>query len=331
MRGPLLLLLAFTLAWPATEVIRRVALSRQLMDQPNSRSSHTEPTPRGGGLAFVGVFLLLLVVVAQQEGGGRLAIALGVGGLLIAAVGLVDDMRSLSARLRAAVHAAAALSAVLLLGLPRVSGAAGVAVGALIVLGLVWLINLYNFMDGIDGLAGGQAVVASLGLVALASAAPAVDTAAWVLAGAVAGFLVLNAPPARIFMGDVGSGFLGFVLGVLALAAHAAGAASAAILTLLLAPFLVDATATLAVRVLRRQRWYEAHRDHVYQRLTRAGMTHRSVTAWYLLLAGLLVGAAVLIRDWQSATAVAGLLMLTVLVGWVLARHRTRGGTTSAG
>ena len=331
MRGPVLLVVAFLLALPATEVIRRFALSRQLIDRPNSRSSHTEPTPRGGGLAFVGVFLSLLVIVAQQEDGGRLALALGVGGLLIAAIGFVDDVRSLSARLRAAVHAAAALSAVLLLGLPTVSGAAGAALGALLVLGLVWLINLYNFMDGIDGLAGGQAVVGSLGLVALATAAPAVDTAAWVLAGAVAGFLVLNAPPARIFMGDVGSGFLGFVLGVLALAAHAAGTAPAAVLVLPLAPFLVDASATLAVRVLRRQRWYEAHRDHVYQRLTRAGMSHRSVTACYLLLAVLLLGAAVVIREWQSATAVAALLLLSVLAGWAVARHRTDGGVASAG
>lgn len=324
MTAPLIGLLAFLAAWPATAAIRGAAVRRDVLDRPNARSSHTVPTPRGGGLSFVAVVLLLLLAVAEQPGGGRLAAALLVGGLPVAAVGLVDDLRSLPAAVRAAVHTVAAAAVVLLLDLPLPGGWQGLVLGAAAVVGLVWSINLYNFMDGIDGLAGGQAAVAAVALAVLVPGPGAVDHAALALAGAVLGFLVLNAPPAKIFMGDVGSGFLGLVLGVLLLAASTSGAPALPVLALVVAPFLVDATATLAVRVARGERWYEPHRDHVYQRLTRRGWSHRRVSAGYVLLAGVLSVEAVLLDESRLAVPVAAVTAAALLAAWTLARRLTR-------
>lgn len=331
MNDAVLLAAGFLLTWPATAWVRATALRRELLDHPNERSSHSVPTPRGGGLAFVVVFLALVAMVAAQEpGGARLAMALALAGVPVAAVGMADDLRNLPARVRAAVHAAAAAAAVALIGVPYPSTGAVVLGGAFLVVGLVWLVNLYNFMDGIDGLAAGQAVVAAAGIGVLA-AGTTVATAAWILVGSVLGFLVLNAPPAKIFMGDVGSGFLGIALGVLGLAAWAEADVPLVVLALLAGPFIVDATATLLARVVRGERWYEPHRDHVYQRLVRSGRTHRQVTVLYVALAAALSVEAVLLEGRRWATA-AGLLTLSALLGaWLLMRARTAGASSFDG
>jgi Fuc2NAc and GlcNAc transferase len=332
MSSAVLALAAFALGWPTAVVVLRTAVRRQLLDEPNERSSHSVPTPRGGGLAFVGVFLLLLPgVVALEPGGARLALVLGAGGLAVAVVGLVDDLRDVSAPVRAAVHAVAAVIAVAVLGLPGGGGPLSLVAAVLLVVALVWVVNLYNFMDGIDGLAGGQAVVAAVGIALLGGAVPAVAAAALALAGAVMGFLVLNAPPAKIFMGDVGSGFLGFVLGVLGLQTWARADVALPVVALLLAPFLLDATGTLALRVLRGERWYEPHRDHVYQRLTRAGLTHRGVSLLYVVLAALLVLEAVALRDAPYAVPASVGTFLVLLAAWVGARLWTRASSAAAG
>lgn len=323
--NPVLLLLACAaFALPLAAGIRALALRRDLIDQPNERSSHTVPTPRGGGLAFVAVVALavLTIVAREPEGGGRLALALLAGGIPVAAIGFVDDVRSLSPAVRAAVHAGASLAAVVVLGVPGdVTGATAIALGAAYVVGLVWLINLWNFMDGIDGLAGGQAVVAAVGLAALASGASAVQAAAAALGGAVLGFLVLNRPPARLFMGDVGSGFLGLVFGVLALEAERSADVPLVAAGLLVAPFLVDATATLLDRVVRGERWYVAHRDHLYQRLVQRGAGHGTVTSTYVGLSAVLTLVAWLLVDRPPVvTAVAGAAVLALLGAWAALR-----------
>jgi Fuc2NAc and GlcNAc transferase len=322
-RELLVLVTCAALAVPLSVGIRALALRRDLLDRPNERSSHTVPTPRGGGLAFVVVVsLAVLAVVAREPEGGRLALALLVAGLPVAVIGFVDDVRSVSPAVRAAVHAAAALAAVLLLGVPGgVTGGAAVAVGAACVLGLVWLVNLWNFMDGIDGLAGGQALVAAVGLAVLASGASAVSLAAAALAGAVLGFLALNRPPARLFMGDVGSGFLGLALGVLALGAERSADVPMAAAALLVAPFLVDATATLLDRIVRGERWYAAHRDHLYQRLVQRGASHGTVTSAYVGLSAVLALVALLLADRPGVvTAVAVLTLVGLLGVWVALR-----------
>lgn len=271
-----------------TGLVRRYALARALLDVPNARSSHTVPTPRGGGIAIAGVVLggaLLLALVGALP--GRVATALVGGGALVAWIGWRDDRRHVPAPLRAAAHAAAALWAVAWLGgLPTISlGAATVPLGgagwAVAVVGVVWCVNLYNFMDGIDGIAGTEALTTAgaMGAVLLAAGHGALGTVALLVAGAAAGFLYWNWAPARIFMGDAGSGFLGYVLAVLALAAENAGAVPAiALLTALLAVFVVDATLTLLRRMARGERWSQAHRSHAYQRAVQSGLSHTQVT-----------------------------------------------------
>jgi glycosyltransferase WbpL len=273
-------------------VALRYVRARGVLDVPGERSSHVAPTPRGGGLALVcvvlvGVALLLALGLLPSAWGTAL---LG-GGALTALVGWRDDVRGVPARARLAVHLVAAIWAVAWLGgLPTlvVGGDVlylGVAGSVLAVLGIVWGINLYNFMDGIDGLAAGEAtVVGFVAAVLLAGREPSLAAVAAVVAGGAAGFLPWNWQRARMFMGDVGSGFLGFVLATLALASEKAGAMPALVWLLLLAVFFVDATVTLIRRMVRRERWYTAHRTHAYQRATRSGWSHAQVTSAILLL-----------------------------------------------
>ncbi len=194
----------------------------------------------------------------------------------------------------------------------------GMVGSVLAVVGIMWLINLYNFMDGIDGLAGGEAVsVALVGGVLLSFVgATGIALAVFSLAAAVAGFLVLNWPPAKIFMGDVGSGLLGYAFAVLALASDRTGAVPLVVWILLLGVFIVDATATLIRRVMNGERWYEAHRSHAYQRAVQAGYSHRTVTIAVLALNGLLALAAIgvsakpTLLPAATTAAVAGLLLI---------------------
>ena len=287
-------LAAFAASLLLSSAVLRYVRARGVLDLPGVRSSHTRPTPRGGGLGLVTVVLGGIALLVQAE---RLPLATGVallgGGALVALVGWRDDVRGLPASLRLLAHFAAALWAVGWLGgLPDLSTGAGtVRLGAagvvLAVPAVVWAINLYKLMYGNDGFAAGEA--AAVGLLAaalLADRSPSLAAGSLLVAGAAAGFLPWNWQRARIFMGDVGSGFLGFVLAALALGSENAGAMPALVWLLLLGVFFVDATATLIRRILRRERWYAAHRGHAYQRATQAGWSHAQVTACVLLLDG---------------------------------------------
>ena len=271
--------LVFAGTWLGTLAVLRYAHARDLLDHPNERSSHVAPTPRGGGLAIVVSLLAGLVALhALGKVNDMLLWALGGGGLAVALVGFVDDHGGLSPRFRLVVHFAAVSWALYwLCGMPPlpvgggyvIDGPAWTAVGAV---GLVWLLNLYNFMDGIDAIASVEAVCVALGALLLGGAP------AWLLVAAAAGgFLLLNWPPARIFMGDVGSGFLGFVLGVLAVDAAAWEHLPLAATAILLGAFLVDATVTLFRRWLNGERLSEAHRSHAYQHAARRFGGHRPV------------------------------------------------------
>ncbi len=293
---------AFLVSCWLTSVVRRYALGRSIVDRPNSRSSHTVPTPRGGGAAIaVSWFLALGWLVVSGLLDTWVGLALLAGGGVIALIGWLDDRRHLSAGIRAGVHLAAAAWAVWCLGgLPFLDAGMGIVPlgwlgGALAVVGIAWLTNLYNFMDGIDGLAAGEAVSVGLvggGLLAFAGA-DGMALAVFSLAAAAGGFLVFNWPPAKIFMGDVGSGLLGYAFGVLALASERADAVPLIVWMILLAVFIVDATATLIRRVVNGERWFEAHRSHAYQRAVQAGYSHRDVTVAVMGLNALLAVAAV--------------------------------------
>ncbi len=289
---------AFAAACLGTGLARRYALANAVLDVPNARSSHRVPTPRGGGVAIVAAVLLLIgALVGLGLTPPAAAVALGGGGAAVALVGWLDDHGGVRAIYRAAVHFAAAAWALAWLGgLPTVAVgtekvALGLAGALLAAVGIVWATNFYNFMDGIDGLAGGEAVTTggAGGALLLAAGEPGLAAAAFALAGAGAGFLVWNWAPARIFMGDVGSGFLGFSFATLAVASERAGAVPLLVWVLLLGVFVFDATATLLRRAGGGERLHEAHRSHAYQRAVRAGLSHRrvcgTVIAMNLLLA----------------------------------------------
>ena len=280
---PVIVAVSFFLTW----ALRRYALSRSLMDIPNARSSHSVPTPRGGGVAIVLAFTLaleMLLFAGLISSSAFFAIA--GGGALIAVIGFMDDHGHIAARWRLLGHFAA--SAWLLFwigGLPVVEiGGGTFDLGwfghVLAAFYLVWLLNLYNFMDGIDGIASVEAICVCLGACLLYWVSGATDLvwAPLLLAMSVVGFLFWNFPPARIFMGDAGSGFLGIVLGGLSLQAAWVSADLLWGWLILLGVFIVDATFTLFRRLLRGDKIYQAHRSHAYQFASRRFGNHLPVT-----------------------------------------------------
>lgn len=294
-----LIVVLAVLSFVLTALLRRYALARSLMDVPNARSSHCLPTPRGGGVAIVLAFLAGLIFAFLAELGipANLFYALSGAGLAIALLGFLDDHGHIPASWRLLGHFTAAVWALYWLG-----GLPLLAIGdSLLDLGwighvlaafyLVWLLNLYNFMDGIDGLASVEAVCVCLGgavlyaLVGLSSPlTPFGELPLLMLSACAAAFLVWNFPPARIFMGDAGSGFLGIMLGILSLQAGWIDSVLFWGWLILLGVFIVDATLTLLRRLLRREKVYEAHRSHAYQYAARQTGSHLPVTMAVLII-----------------------------------------------
>jgi Fuc2NAc and GlcNAc transferase len=267
--------------------IRAYALRHRILDMPNARSSHTVPTPRGGGISIVAMSLGALGIAALLGWiPAAVVIALLPGGLIVAVIGWLDDRSHIPAPWRLLVHLLAAAWVVGGAGwvaqVPMPGGdlALGWVAGPLAVLWLAWVLNLYNFMDGIDGIAGIEAVTVSAVVAALLWHAqePGLAFVVAAVGAASLGFLAWNWPPARVFMGDAGSAFLGFAFGSLALITHALDALTIWAWLILLGVFLVDATVTLVRRLLRRERVYQAHRSHAYQHAARRFGSHRPVS-----------------------------------------------------
>jgi Fuc2NAc and GlcNAc transferase len=310
-----------------TGVVRHYALSRELLDVPNERSSHNLPTPRGGGVAIVTVFLVALILswmLGRVDGYFVLAVA--GSGILVAAMGFWDDHGHIPQQWRLLAHFVAALWALFWLEDDLASGVLAFPFDIvwfrwlLASVFLVWVLNLFNFMDGIDGIAGSEGVFISSAAAFLLWVSGADDGGASVvfaaLSASVLGFLVWNWPPAKIFMGDVGSGFLGCILGVMAYASMSE--VSFWSWLILFGVFVVDATVTLVRRILRGDRWYEAHRSHAYQWASRR-WGHLKVTivvsvincCWLLPMALI----AHQYPKWAAEVAVFALLPLIIAAG----------------
>lgn len=289
-----------------TWLARRYALARALVDQPGERRSHSVPTPRGGGIAIVVALLVAATVLAIREPlQAGLAIAFGVGLSAVALVGLIDDHRPLSPWVRLTVHVIA--SAVLASGWMSVGGDWRSAAVAFIA--CVCLTNIWNFMDGIDGLAATQAAIASFAI-----ALSAVDEAALVaiaLAASCVGFLPFNFPRSRIFLGDVGSGALGFSIAALWLLAGDGSHVALTLVPMAISAFAIDAGLTLLRRILRGERWWTPHVQHAYQVCARR-WGHVRVTISY----GAWTAVSVLIAH-ATGTAGAGLPWATT-VAWYI-------------
>ena len=311
-----------------TGLVRRYAVQR-LLDVPNARSSHATPTPRGGGAAIV---ICTLVVVATASWNGWLshgaALALGGGGVIVALVGWIDDHAPLSAAVRASAHLVAAVWVVTSGGgMPALEmGVVTLPLGAvgsvLAVIGVVWMTNLYNFMDGIDGLAGVETLIAGGvgGLLLCAAGQPGLAAIMVGLAGSSAGFLRWNWSPARIFLGDVGSGFIGFVVSSLAVLSERRHAVPLLVFAILFGVFILDATVTLLRRLGRGERWAEAHLSHAYQRSVQQGGGHARVACGVAVLD--LVLAALAWMAWSRPVALlpsvaVATVMLAAVYRWV--------------
>ena len=313
--------LSALVAWGVAAWVRNRAEALRLVQVPNHRSSHVQPTANGGGLGIVvaGSFAGIALVLFSNWSIGWFVLGLAA---LLAVVGLRDDIQHLPARVRFGVQVAVCAGLLFALGdLPRFSFSVGlefevagwVMYGLLLLAG-VWWINLFNFLDGIDGIAGAQAVFMLLGGAVLSAwvNAEVMSSPVWMLmlciAAATVGFLLLNWPPAKIFMGDVGSTWLAFMVLALALISIQAGWLSYCTWLVLAAVFITDATVTLLTRVLGGERWYEAHRNHAYQKLARRWGGHQPVT---LLASGINV-------LWLAPLAAACTAWPQWAFGWVL-------------
>ncbi|MGI8561503.1 MAG: hypothetical protein ACR2J7_08760 [Luteimonas sp.] len=320
------LILHFILALLGAWWVRGYARRRKLLDHPGERRSHQVPTPRGGGLSIVIAMLVALSVLACLYPGVRgLLVADALGLVMVAGVGWMDDHRPLPAKVRLVVHLAAGS----VLASALWSAGHGIVPAILALFMVPVLVNVWNFMDGIDGLATSQAAIVAVayGLTARDAAASALALA---LAAACCGFLPFNFPKARIFLGDVGSGSLGFLLAALLLWLLVAPGADIGTLALLVLPvsaFLIDASLTLSRRMMRGEQWWTPHVQHAYQGLASRLGRHWPVTAayaaWTLVGAGLL-WAAITQEFFVKLTASVAWLTLGSLI-WFVVQARARG------
>jgi glycosyltransferase WbpL len=295
-------------------LIRRYAEKRQWLDHPNERSSHEAPTPRGGGLAIV-VLVLGTGLWFVTEAGLYRGLIYIMGGIIIAWLGWRDDLHSLSPWIRFAVQGIVAAISIFGLGYFKVVtipmfgelqlGVVGIVITFLWIIGLT---NAYNFMDGIDGMAGGVALSAGIGWMWLASNMHNAF-AFWVAFGITAsslGFLGHNWSPAKIFMGDVGSTFLGYSFAVLPLIASTHGGDALMLGTLLMWTIIMDAGVTFIGRLLKHENVFAAHRSHLYQQFVSAGYKHQTISSLYIFLTLL---AAVLSYEWSQGHQIAAPLI----------------------
>ena len=271
-----------------THLVRKTAIKRNKFDIPNERSSHQNPTPRGGGVAVVAAFVFgLLALLIRGDIASESFYAIVLPGVLVAAIGYLDDLgRVTAARLRLIGHFVAAVIAVYILdGLPPMPVFAetldiGLVGNIIAVLFLVWMLNLFNFMDGIDSITGVEALTSCLILTIFLINKS--ETELWqvpaLLCAAVIGFLYFNWPPARIFLGDIGSGFIGFTIGTISLVIARSQPLITWAVIILLGVFIVDATVTLIRRLIDKQRISTAHRSHAFQHLANSADRHLKVS-----------------------------------------------------
>lgn len=311
--------LAFVLAVLFVRLLAKGPFGGWGLDQPNDRSLHVTPVPRNGGL---GLFAAAGLTWALFAGGAVWPAVALAGGLLL--ISLADDVRGLPVSIRFGAQLAAAVLLLYAYTIPWV-------LVPLLILGIVWMTNLYNFMDGSNGLAGGMAVIGFAGTAAAAHlmGAPDIALVATLIAAAALGFLVWNFGRAIVFMGDAGAIPLGFLAAALGIIGLSRGAWSLAVPLMLFAPFIADATVTLLRRFLRGENLAQAHRSHLYQRIIQAGWSHQGTALVAYAAMVVCAGAAVAtlgqpeLLQWAVLGAVGIGLVLCGVVGEVYIARRT--------
>ncbi len=298
----------FVLAAAGTRAALAYARHRSLLDLPDARRNHAVPTPRGGGIGIAAALLVVYAAAAWIGSWSALqAAACSLGLILVAGAGWVDDHRPVSPWGRLATHAAAGL----LLAIVPASGGDWWAAACAVLL-VPALVNIWNFMDGINGIATIKTVVCLLLLCLLLPGEGAWPV--WAMLGACLGFLPFNFPKARIFLGDVGSGTLGFALAAAVILNVGYTGDLAWLMLMPAAPFLVDAGFTLLKRMIRRERWWLPHSQHLYQRLVRGGRSHTHVALGYAAFSMLAVILALFIAELNLERT----LLFGVIAGWFL-------------
>ena len=304
------LFLTFVTSAVLSLIFTRIRGRWQILDIPNYRSLHSQPTPRTGGTAILlggGCGLLLIWFL---EGYLITGLPLLTAILILAVIALIDDRHTLGAGLRLLIQISVISVLLVLQPIPM----PGLMVMILTLLFLVWMINLYNFMDGMDGFAAGMAVFGfgTFALLAWQAGHSEFALGCAIIVAACSGFLLFNFPPARLFMGDAGSTVLGLLAGVVILKAHSEAILPFWLGVLVFSPFIVDASVTLMARIVRRERIWQAHKSHYYQRLVEFGWGHRkTVLAEYALMAGCCASAIL-----AASLSVAG--QISVLATWTV-------------
>jgi UDP-N-acetylmuramyl pentapeptide phosphotransferase/UDP-N-acetylglucosamine-1-phosphate transferase len=325
-----LFFLTLIISYLGVTQIRDWAKRRKILDIPNERSSHTQPTPLGGGLVIVAVTLSvwLFYILINPEWLNLNIFLYILGAVLIAFISWLDDLYSLPNWVRFSAHCIGAILGVLSFGywqsvaIPFIGQLNLTWLGLLITfLWIVGLTNAFNFMDGIDGIAGGQAVIAGLGWVVLSwlQNQPLLEILGLLLVASSLGFLGHNWPPARIFMGDVGSAFLGYTFALLPIMAGQDNPRLALASVLLVWPFVFDTFFTFLRRLLNSENVFTSHRSHLYQRLVIAGVSHQFVSLAY---AGLAAIGATLAVFWFYKIPASGLMVGIIIPSLCVALWR---------
>ena len=318
----------------------RFLARRKIFDRPNDRSSHTQPTPRGGGLAIIPAILIVWAAIAWDPTawfGNEIVPGMGwiIGGaVILGVISWIDDLRGLSPLIRFATHGLAIGLVLWAVPMPAPVFQGILPVWLDIVATAIlwlWFVNLFNFMDGIDGISGVEVVAISSGIGAAFLLTPVSDAQilmAGALGGAAFSFLRWNWSPAKIFLGDVGSVPLGFLLGWLLLQFAAAGQWAAALI--LPAYYLADATITLLRRAWRREKIWQAHRQHFYQQAAQNGMSHAQISKLIALAnGGLIICAGVAAAGWIFVGVVLAVAVVTGLL-WRLNRTSQKAETPAS-
>lgn len=335
MEGAELVVLAVVFAVSAALValVRLAAPKLGLIDVPNARSSHVRPTPRGGG---IGIVVAILAWFAWAWGAGKLdptfAVGVGGGGFVVATVGLLDDRIGLRNSVRivlwlvAAAWASAWTGGLTVLDIGFASWPLGWIGAVISTLGLVWFLNICNFMDGIDGMAGSATIIAGVVGCLLLVDADLGELAGVMaaLAAASAGFLIWNLPPARVFLGDVGSGFVGFLFGAVVVASSSSGRLPLPLWGIVFVVYLADANFTMLRKAARREAWWLAHRTYGYQLLAIAWGSHGRVTSLYVV-GEVAFGALAIAAQARPAYALDAFLFALLVAGmcrvWIDRRY----------
>ncbi len=307
------------LSFILTYFIIRVALKHKILDIPNERSSHNIPTPRGGGLAiviswFIGITVLRGLDLIERD----LFFAL-LSGILLAIVSLIDDVVSLPPYIRLTVQLVTTIISLWFLNGINSISFAGLSIDSIIVLypivliGIVWFINLFNFLDGIDAYASLEAIVIALAIYIFTG-----NVINLILICSISGFLFWNWPKARIFMGDIGSTQLGFVLVILGIYFHNTSQLSIIYWIMLSSLFWFDATLTLFRRWKNREKLSVAHRKHAYQRAVQSGLSHQNTILLSLLVNTIIIGFVIIVR--KQPGLIVPVFLINILFLWIIVK-----------